>query len=86
MERVDLAQVHGKTRHERWHNGWQLGPFVTFVEVGQLDDGRWYASRYGRGASRRDKREGACVYDREHYARATVRRWMRSVGGEWREA
>jgi hypothetical protein len=89
MERVDLAQVHGKTRHERWRNGWEQSPFVTFVEVGELGDGRWFAERVGRGASRRDKREGACVYagtKAEHYARGTVRRWMRTIGGEWAEA
>ena len=89
MERVDLTQVHGKDRHQRWHNGWLLGPYVTVVEVGLLPDGRWYAERHGRGASRRDRRAGACVYagpHAEHYARATARRWMRTVGGEWTEA
>lgn len=83
MERVDLTQVHGLDRRARWHNGWQWGPFVTFIEVGQMPDGRWYANRTGRGANWWDLRKGACVYDREHYARATARRWMRTVGGEW---
>jgi hypothetical protein len=57
--------------------------------VGQLPDGRWYASRYGRGASTRDKREGAAAYAgprAEWYARATARRWMQTTGGEWHEA
>jgi hypothetical protein len=41
MERVDLTRVHGKTRHQRWRHGWEYGPFVTHVAVGELDDGRW---------------------------------------------
>ena len=89
MERVDLTRVDGKERHARWHNGWQLGPFVTFIEVGKLEDDRWYAQRYGRGASQRDLREGAAVYtaeNAEHYARATADRWMRTTGGTWVEA
>lgn len=89
MERVDLARVHGKTRHQIWHNGWPLGPFVTHVCVGELADGRWFAERYGRNASVRDLREGAAVYagpNAEWYARATARRWMRTVGGTWVEA
>lgn len=86
MERVDLTQLDGKTRHQAWRHGWVYGPFVTHVAVGELTDGRWFAERYGRAASRRDLREGACVYDgphAEHYARATAGRWMRIVGGEW---
>lgn len=87
MERIDLSQVPGRRAHRRWHTGWIDGPFVTVVTVGRLPDGRWYAERYGRGASRRDVREGACVYaDGEHgrhLAMATARRWMRAVGGDW---
>jgi hypothetical protein len=86
VERIDLAQVYGKTRHQAWRRGWVYGPFVTHVAVGELDDGRWFAERYGRDASVWDKREGACVYsgpDAEWYAMGTARRWMRTVGGEW---
>jgi hypothetical protein len=89
VERLDLTGVHGKDRLAMWRNRWDQGPFVTHVGVGKLDDGRWFAERYGRAASVRDKREGAAVYDgphAEHYARATARRWMRTVGGEWAEA
>lgn len=89
MERVDLTRVHGKTRHGLWRNRWALSPFATFVGVGQLEDGRWYAERYGRGANRWDLRAGAAVYagpNAEHYARATARRWTRTIGGTWVEA
>lgn len=88
VERVDLTRVDGKDRVARWHNGWTLSPFVTFIEIGRLEDGRWYAERVGRGASWRDLREGAAVYAgprAENYARATAGRWMRATGGEWRE-
>lgn len=84
-----MTQLDGKTRHWTWRHGWVYGPFVTHVVVGELADGRWFAERYGRAASRRDKREGACVYDgpdAEHYAQATAQRWMRTVGGEWVDA
>jgi hypothetical protein len=50
MERVDLTRVHGETRHDRWRHGWEYGPFVTHVAVGELDDGRWFAERHGRAA------------------------------------
>jgi hypothetical protein len=89
VERIDLTRLDGKERHELWHNGWPLGPYVTHVCVGQLADGRWFAERYGRAASRWDLREGAPVYagpHAEHYARATARRWMRTIGGDWVEA
>lgn len=89
MERIDLTRVDGKVRHATWSTRWALGPFATFVCVGELDDGRWFAERYGRGASVRDLREGAPVYagpNAEHYARGTARRWMRTIGGEWVEA
>lgn len=89
VERIDLTRLDGKTRHQTWRHGWVYGPFVTHVAVGELADGRWFAERYGRAASVRDKREGACVYagpDAEHYARGTARRWMRTVGGTWVEA
>jgi hypothetical protein len=89
VERVDLTQLDGKERHQTWQTRWVYGPFVTHICVGELADGRWFAERYGRGASRRDLREGACVYagkHAKHYALATARRWMRTVGGEWIEA
>lgn len=88
MERIDLVHEYGLTRHQRWRTGWEWGPFCTHVEVGQLRDGRWYAQRYGRAATRRDTQEGAAVYrgsHAEHYARGTARRWMRTIGGEWAE-
>jgi hypothetical protein len=89
VERIDLTRLDGKTRHQTWRRGWVYGPFVTHVAVGELADGRWFAERYGRAASVRDLREGACVYagpKAEWYARGTARRWMRTVGGEWVEA
>jgi len=89
VERVDLVREFGKTQHQRWRDGWSDGPLVTYIAVGQLADGRWYAERYGRGASRRDLREGGCVYagpNAERLARATAGRWMRAGGGAWVEA
>jgi hypothetical protein len=89
VERVDLVHEHGKAVHQRWHHGWELGWNATYVAVGQLADGRWFADRVGRGASRRDKREGACVYAGPHaewYARRTAGCWMRALGGTWAEA
>lgn len=87
MERIDLTYEYGRRCEQSWANGWVQSPFLTVVSVGQLADGRWYAERSGRAASRRDKREGACVYGTgdagRHFAMATARRWMRTVGGEW---
>ena len=86
VERVDLTWLDGKTRHQIWGTRWPLGPFATHVCVGQLADGRWFAERYGRDASVRDKREGAAVYSGRHaewYARRTAARWMRTIGGTW---
>jgi hypothetical protein len=62
VERVDLTREHGKDRRAEWRHGWEHGPFVTVISIGLLADGRWFAERHGRGASRRDLREGACVY------------------------
>lgn len=87
---MDLLDQYGGEVVQTWRTGWVQGPFTTAVSVGRLADGRWYAERSGRAMSRRDKREGACVYGPaergEHLARATARRWMRTVGGEWAEA
>lgn len=84
---MDLTWQYGKTRVASWRHGWRDGPFTTVVSVGRLADGRWYAQRHGRAATRRDKREGACVYaatDRgRRLAEDTARRWMRTIGGEW---
>lgn len=56
------------------------------VLVGEVADGRWYARRYAGGVT---DEQIARVYagpDAEWYARATARRWMRTIGGEWVEA
>lgn len=86
---MDLTWEHGKVLLRSWRHGWVQSPFVTVVTVGRLTDGRWFAERHGRGAGRRDKREGACVYgvgDRgRRLALDTARRWRRTVGGEWVE-
>jgi hypothetical protein len=84
VERIDLTgQLHAE--QQRWRNGWEWGPFVVFVAVGQMADGRWYADWYGRARLRR----GAAAYAGEHaewLARRTAGRWMRTVGGTWVEA
>jgi hypothetical protein len=79
VERVDLAAERHAER-QRWRNGGEWDASAAFVAVGELADGRWYARRYGRCVIR------ACSYSgtkAEHYARATARRWMRTIGGEW---
>jgi hypothetical protein len=87
VERIDLMRQVGGEVVQTWRTGWVQSPFTTAIRVGRLADGRWYAQRAGRAMSLRDKRQGACVYgqgDRgELLARATARRWMRTVGGEW---
>lgn len=90
VERLDLTWLFGKTEHQRWHAGGLYGPFATVVAVGQLADGRWYAERHGRGASRWDRREGSCVYRAggrsRRLAEDTAARWRRTAGGEWVDA
>jgi hypothetical protein len=89
VERVSLdVAVYAERRDDRqvWRNGDPWAQATTTVIVGVLpDSGRWYARWFGRGPLR----PGACLYSQakaEHYARATARRWMRTVGGEWAEA
>lgn len=87
VERVDLAAERHAER-QRWRNGGEWDASTAFVAVGEMADGRWYARRYGRPGG---PLAGvcACSYSRakaEHYARATARRWMRTIGGEWVEA
>lgn len=86
---MDLTWEYGKVRLCRWTTGWSHGPFTTTITVGRLRDGRWYAERHGRAATRRDKRQGACVYGASDRGRRlaldTARRWRRTVGGEWAE-
>lgn len=87
---MDLVWVSGRTNVARWRRGWDQGWDATSVTIGRLADGRWFAQRSGYYASMRDKREGACVYGPdgrgEHLARATARRWMRTLAGDWVEA
>jgi hypothetical protein len=88
VERVNLdVLAYTEPRNDRsvWVNGdpWSAG--TTTVIVGELpESGSWYARWFGRGPLR----PGDCIYtgaNAEHYARATARRWMRTVGGVWVE-
>lgn len=84
MERVDLEREPHAER-QRWRNGEEWGVETTCVAVGELADGRWYARLYDFS----EPDPPACAYLRangEWYARATARRWMRTVGGSWVEA
>lgn len=84
MERIDLDHVRHCER-QRWRNGDEWASEATFVAVGTLAAGGWYARWYGRGPLR----PGACAYEHanaERLARATARRWMRTLGGTWVEA
>jgi len=82
MERVTALGRHAE--RQRWRNGGEWDQAATFVAVGTVVGG-WYARWYGVGPLR----PGACVYaglGAERLARATARRWMRTVGGTWVEA
>jgi hypothetical protein len=81
VERIDLAGVRHAER-QLWRNGDLWDERAAKVAVGETGDGRWYVRRYGGSTA-------VCAYagpNAEHYARATARRWMRTVGGEWGEA
>lgn len=87
MERIDLAAVHSAAR-QRWRNGGEWDPAAAKIVIGEIADGRWYARIYdGRGRWPGGRKP--CAYSgpgAEHYARATARRWMRTIGGTWVEA
>jgi hypothetical protein len=84
VERVFETPMRGAVR-QWWRNGDPWDQHATQVFVGERD-GYWYARWHGGPAV---LRPGAAVYDgprAKWYARATARRWMRTVGGEWIEA
>jgi hypothetical protein len=78
MERINLGE-HRKTRLRAWAFGnpshWQYREAV----LGQLDDGRWFVSRIGRGWS------GAWLARDERQACEAVESWMRRDADQWRE-
>jgi hypothetical protein len=83
VERIDLARVRHAER-QRWRSGGEWDRRAPKIAVGDLPDGRWYASCYDL-----PDEPPACAYEgrhAEHYARATARRWMRTFGGDWAEA
>lgn len=82
MERIDLAAVHSTVR-QWWRSGDLWDERAVKVIVGEVTDGRWYVRRYAGGPEKVLAYAGPKA---EHYARATARRWMRTVGGEWVEA
>ena len=82
MERIDLAAVRSACR-QRWSNGGLWDERAVKVLVGEATGGRWYVRRYGGGPERAIAYAGEHA---EHYARKTVGRWMRTIGGEWAEA
>jgi hypothetical protein len=87
VERVDLERVRHADR-DWWRNGGVWDERAAKILVGVLADGRWYARRYSGGVSRTDEHMAYAYAEpnSEHYARATARRWMRTIGGEWVEA
>jgi len=83
MERVFETPMRGGIRHH-WRNGDLWDRSATQVIVGERD-GDWYARWDGPPGT---LRPGAALYTgprAEHYALSTARRWMRTVGGTWRE-
>lgn len=82
MERIDLDAVHSAAR-QCWRGGDLWDERAVKVIVGEVADGRWYVRRYAGGPERVIAYAGP---NAEHYARATARRWMRTVGGDWAEA
>lgn len=86
MDRVDLAQLHGKQRLRAWIQGGPQSSFSTAVSFGWLSDGRWFAERVGYASDADDRQLGACVFsadDRgETLALRMAYRWM--TEGEWR--
>lgn len=87
VERVDLA-LTPHTERQRWRNGGEWDESAAKVAVGELGDGRWYARIYAGGIPPEVERIGRAYSGphAEHYARATARRWRRTLGGEWVEA
>jgi hypothetical protein len=84
VELVDLDAVPHAVR-ALWCTGDLWDPHSTKVEVGELKTGGWYARIWDCPSPRIGVRK-TCAYagpDAEHYAWATARRWMRTVGGEW---
>jgi len=81
MRVVELVDVEHERHAEqqRWRNGGEWDEKAVKVAVGQLADGRWYVRAYG-GHHRQRAYGGEHA---EHYARATARRWMRTIGGTW---
>jgi hypothetical protein len=82
MEQIDLAAVHSAVR-QWWRSGDLWDERAAKILVGEITDGRWYVRRYGGGPEQVIAYAGPAA---EHYARATARRWMRTVGGTWVEA
>jgi hypothetical protein len=84
VERIDLADVRHAER-QRWANGGLWDSATTCIGVGELlGGGGWYVRRYTVGTGGQDARRWAGTHA-EHYARATARRWMRTIGGKWAE-
>jgi len=78
VELVDL-ECERHAERQRWRNGGEWDERAAKVAVGELPGGRWYVRAYG-GLRRARAYTGEHA---EHYARATARRWMRTIGGDW---
>jgi hypothetical protein len=74
-EPVDLVHEYGLRRVQRWRTGAHGTWREEHVEVGQLADGRWYASRRGE----------ARAYPTEAQARQVAAQLMAAAGGTWRD-
>jgi hypothetical protein len=86
VERIDLGNSFPQVKCI-WRNGDPWGSRTVQIVLGGLPGDRWYVAALGWCAPWSEL--PGCAYageHAEHYALATARRWMRTVGGEWVEA
>jgi hypothetical protein len=78
MERIELAD-HPHQRHRAWESGERGHWRHVLLELGQLSDSRWFASRVRR------RRVDTWAAHTERQAAEAVESWMRRLGTGWRE-
>jgi hypothetical protein len=76
MERIDLAQLDHEV-HQRWTTGEPGHWRYAVTAVGQLADGRWFATKSGW------RWDGAYAAADERQACEAAERWMARRGGDW---
>jgi hypothetical protein len=78
MDRIDLAD-HPHQRQRCWELGERSHWRHVTVQVGELEDGRWYAAKTAR------RRTDAWAAHTERQACQAADAWMKRAGSGWRE-